>query len=438
MTEKKISFQYLYNRYYKDSVLLKRFARIFSLDILVRGSSFILLPIYLKLMSQDEFGLYGYLFSIISIFSLVLNFGLYLSQAKLYHDYKGEERKSLLFSVNVLLICFLFMIIVPIYTFHLDKYIIAFLFSHPINYEGYRPLLFLAIFVSVYVFMVQNFFMTSESIKKYQLYNLARLVIVNAIVIFALTAKNNDSVMIRLKFGYFTEFVVLLVFSWFYFRQMNTRFEMKYAKKALKIGFPAMLTSLLGMIYSFSDRFILEKYGSFADLALYNLGVTVAGIIMMIFSSFQTVYLPIFFKEKDIEKSLTKTKNIAIRMAAIFIIIGIGIMLAFKGALAFNIIQQKYAVVIFILPILILTQTFQAITHLFNNYITYFEIVYIGTIVVFFLSILNVSLNLIFIPRFNIYGASFSAFIINVCSAVFYYYFIKRKCAAVLAAQKNA
>ena len=438
MTDKKISFEHIYNRYYKDSVLLKRFARIFSLDILVRGSSFILLPIYLKLMSQDEFGLYGYLFSIIGIFSLVLNFGFYLSQSKLYHDYKGEERKSLLFSINVMLIIFLIIIIVPIYAFHLDKYIIAVLFSHPINYEGYRPLLFLAIFVSVYVFMVQNFFMTSENIKKYQFYNLMRLIVINGIVIYALSAKNTDSVMVRLKFGYFSEFVILLVFSWFYFKEMNTRFEMKYARKALKIGFPAMLTSLLGMIYSFSDRFILEKYGSFADLALYNLGVTVAGIIMMIFSSFQTVYLPVFFKEKDIAVSLQKTKNIAIRMVAIFIAIGIVIMFAFKGALMFNIIQPKYAVVIFILPILILTQTFQAITHLFSNYIAYFEIVYVGTLVVFFLSILNVSLNLIFIPRFNIYGASFSAFIINVSSAIFYYYFIKRKCTAAIAVQRNA
>src|ERR1035437_9804744 len=107
MSDNRISIAYLYNKYYKNSILLKRFANVFSLDILVRASNLFLLPVYLKLMTQEEYGLFGYILALIGVFSKILNFGLYLAQVKLFHDYAGEERRSMIFSINVLLVSFL-------------------------------------------------------------------------------------------------------------------------------------------------------------------------------------------------------------------------------------------------------------------------------------------------------------------------------------------
>jgi O-antigen/teichoic acid export membrane protein len=430
MIDDRITIAYLYNKYYKNSIVLKRFARVFSLDILVRASNLFLLPVYLKLMTQDEFGLYGYILALIGVFSQILNFGLYLAQVKLFHDYTGEERRSLIFSINVVLISFLIFFITPIYFFKLDRFIVAILFSHEINYFGYRNLVFLAILVSIYVLMIQSYLMTSEKIKKYQLYNFLKLIFVNSIVISALWARNSDSVMIRLKYGYLTELVLLMGFGVYYIRQMNTRFNFQYVRKAIIISTPTMLSALLGMVFNFSDKFILEKYGNFKDLAVYNLGILLATIITLIFSSFQSVFLPFFYKEKDITKNFNKTKLILIRMVAIFIVLGMFILLGTRLAFVFHIFQPKYFTVLFILPILLLTQISQAMVLLLNNYIVYFEIVYVGTVLVFVLSFLNIGLNLYFIPRYNIYGASFSALIISIISFLFYYYFIKWKCAS--------
>jgi O-antigen/teichoic acid export membrane protein len=426
-----------YSKYYKDSTLLKRFAHVFSLDVLVRASNLILLPVYLKLMTQDEFGLYGYLLSIIGIFSLVLNFGLYLAQIKLYHDFLDDRRRSLIFTINITLLVFLFIVLLPVYMLNFDKQIISLLFLHPINYESYRSVLFLAILVSVYVFMLQNFFIASENIKKYQLYNLCKLIFVNSIVIYLLAAKDGDSVMVRLKYGYLIELLILISFSFFYINQMKMDFSFELVPKALRIGLPAMLSALLGVIYNFSDKFILEKYGNFSDLAIYNLGFTIAGIIMIIFSSFQTVFLPFFFKEKDIKKNFNKTKEIVLRMVIIFFVISIVLIAFTKMALYLKIIESKYDTVFLILPVLLLTQIFQSAVHMFSNYIVYFEVVYIGTIVVFFLSILNISLNLLLIPRYNIYGAALSSLIITVLTLVFYYNYTKRKCHELTTSQKT-
>jgi O-antigen/teichoic acid export membrane protein len=379
-------------------------------------------------MSQNEYGLYGYLFTIIGLFSLIFNFGLYLAQSKLYHDYSPEEKKSLIFTINIILLTLLILTFSIFALFHFDKILISFLFSHPFNYDAYRSVLFLAVLVTIYDFMVQNFFITSENIKKYQLYNFLKLVLINPIVIYLMFVASADKVMIRLKYTFLIELVILFVFCIYYIKQMHPVFKWMYAKKAMKIGIPAMMTSILGTVYSFSDKFILEKYGTFSDLAIYSLALTIAGIIMVIFSSFQSVLLPFFFKEKDIEKNFNKTKSIIKKMTVVFLLIGVAIWMAIKIALLFGIIDIKYKYVLFILPILLVTQILQAISQLYNNYITYFEVVYVGTISVLFFSLFNIGINLFLIPRFNIYGASISALIITIFSTSFYYYYVKRMC----------
>src|SRR5579864_8594469 len=85
---------------YRDNLLINRLFAVLSIDILVKLAGVILLPVYLRLMTQDEYGLYGYLLSIIFTFSVVLNFGLYIPISKFYHDFESEEdRGHLLFTI---------------------------------------------------------------------------------------------------------------------------------------------------------------------------------------------------------------------------------------------------------------------------------------------------------------------------------------------------
>ena len=123
---------------YKHNVLVKNYAKVFSVDILVKLSSFILLPVYLKLMTQEAFGLYTYLLAIISSFSLVMNFGLYVAQSKLYQDFHDEgERGSLLYTINVMLLSFLSACLLITYFAGLDYRLVALLFINKIDYSSY-------------------------------------------------------------------------------------------------------------------------------------------------------------------------------------------------------------------------------------------------------------------------------------------------------------
>jgi len=85
-----------YKKTIQTNVILKRFFGLFSIDILTKASGFILLPIYLKLMTQEQFGMFGYVLSLISNIAMVLNLGLYVAQSKLFHDYQERKKNNLL------------------------------------------------------------------------------------------------------------------------------------------------------------------------------------------------------------------------------------------------------------------------------------------------------------------------------------------------------
>src|ERR1700748_231661 len=165
---------------YKDNLLFNRLVAVLSIDIFVKLSGIILLPIYLRLMTQDEYGLYGYLLSIIMTFSLVLNFGLYIPISKFYHDFEEKTEKGiLLFTIASLLLTILALGLIPIYYFGWDYYIVNVLFHNPINYEAYRIPVLISVLASIFNFMLTNFFYTSEKIKQLRNYNICRIIGIN-------------------------------------------------------------------------------------------------------------------------------------------------------------------------------------------------------------------------------------------------------------------
>src|ERR1700761_8959389 len=152
---------------FRDSDVLRRLLTVVSLDILVKASAVVLLPVYLRLMTQEEFGLFNYILSIAYAIGVLLNMGLFIPQSKLSHDdHDPQARGKLIYSIHVLLLAGLLVIVPPIYLLHLDYAIAGLLFKSPIHYELYRIPVLLVTLTSLFAYMLTNFFYTSENIDK--------------------------------------------------------------------------------------------------------------------------------------------------------------------------------------------------------------------------------------------------------------------------------
>ncbi len=414
----------LFKRYFLDNIYINRFFKLFSIDILVKISAFLLLPVYLKLMTQEEYGLFGYLFSIVITLSGIMQFGMYIPQSKLYFDYDAEEKKSLLFTINMLLITFLTVVLGSAYFLKLDYRVIRFMFSKEIPYQNYREVIFIGIFVSAYINMFYNFLLTSERIKSAQAYNVVRLIVVNALTLAFLFFTTGNKAMIRLSSNFYIELLILMGFGIIYIKSMKPRFNFIYMKKALLLALPVTLSTLVGAL-NISDRFFIEKFGGLKNMAVFNLSATIAGVIGLISGSIQNTWLPLFFKEKNFDNNLRRTKKAAIIIMLVLALIGVGLVAMTKVILMFKIIDQKYANALFILPFLLLGQIFNAVTPLFSNYAIYIEKTYLSTIISFIYSLVFLAANFILVPIFNVFGAALSLPISGLVCLSIYFILIK-------------
>ncbi len=411
---------------YRNNVLLKRFTAIIGVDILVKASGFILIPVYLRLMSQEEYGMYNYLLSIIQTFSLVLNLGLYVPQSKLYHSYESKEEKGkLLFTIITTLLFFIVIISIPVFVFRLDQWLIEVLFSGSVSYNQYIKAVLFALVSTLLSFMLTNFFYTSEKIKQVKAYNIFRIILVNLFAMLALYFIKGDAVETRLLFTYGVELVLICFFGYYFVRELVPVFSKKILVTSLKMGLPIMVSALFGIIVNFSDKYFLEKYGTLKDLSNYYLAFSFASIIPLIFASLQNVWIPLFMKEKDIQKNVEKTNKLISKLLLLFLPLALFIWLLFESLLWINVIPVKYAHVTYILPILLITQILASISPLFSNYLVYFEKTQLISIAGILVSIVSLAAGLWLIPLWGVYGAAITSLISNLLYLLIYQYMVK-------------
>ncbi|MEO8764188.1 MAG: oligosaccharide flippase family protein [Ginsengibacter sp.] len=415
-------------RQYKDNILHKRFFTVLSIDILVKASSIILLPVYLRLMTQKEYGLYNYLLSIITTFAVVLNFGLYVPQSKYYSAAASEtDKRIVIFNIFFLLTALLLVVLVPVYSFGLDFKLVNLLFKNDIFYSAYRWIILLAILVSVYALILINFFITSEKIMKFRKYNIYKLIIVNTVALASLYYFRGDQIYTRLLGTYLTEFVILIFFFSIYVRKMLPRLNKPLIVNAIKMGSPIMISAVWGMLANLSDKFFLEKYGTARDLAYYYLAFSIANILYMITAAVQNVWLPTFLKEKDIRKNIQKTKKLITSLAGLLIIAGLGLITILYFALQLKIISQKYQPALYVLPILIVAQVINSVVMIYSNYLIYLEKTYLAPVIGISTSLVGFAVSYLLIPVWNIYGAAIAYLGIQLVSFSLNYLFLRTK-----------
>lgn len=182
-----------------------------------------------------------------------------------------------------------------------------------------------------------------------------------------------------------------------------------------------MLANFFSIVINFGDKFFLEKKVGYSELSIYYLGIACAGVISIISASLQNVWLPIFFKEKDLEANLRKTKKLMLRLVLVLTGLSGLIMLGVYICLLWKIFPQNYFAVLKVLPLLLAGQIAVSLAVLYSNYLTYFERTTLFLWAGLGISALSILLNMVLIPKFSLYGAAFTLLVANSAYLLVYY-----------------
>lgn len=404
------------------------FIKVFTWDILSKGADFAILPIYLKILSQEEYGLYTYLLYIITSIANILKLGIDTAVSKMYYETEKYNRSKMLFSANSLWVAFFIAFCGVSFFSGFDKILFCDLLN--VKYEIYIKI---NIFIFVFIFfnLIQNtlnvFFVINEDANTYQRYNLLRTIIGNGVIIGILFFFESDNkVNLRLSIEPFVYILSFFPLIYIYLKKMIFKIDINVILDSLKIGLPMVGTVVVGLFLNISDKYFLQKSHGYSAIAIYNLSIFLTLPVSLIFNSFQTVWFPKFLQMKSYKLKYMYSNKYAINLFFLFILILLLVWLVIFFCINFKILPKEYTSIIYFFPLVFISKIAENLSHLYNNFIVIWGKTYFNFITSVSFSAVIILLNYLIIPGFGIWGAVFVFLLLSITRIIVFFFYVKK------------
>jgi O-antigen/teichoic acid export membrane protein len=404
-----------------------RFFQVFFWDVLSKGADFALLPVYLKILSQEEYGYYTYIIYIVTTVSGIVKLGIDTAVSKMYYETDIVDRGKMLFSANSIWFAFFIALFSLCLFTGIDKIVFSNLINiSESNYLKIRIFIFAFIFFNLIQNTINVFFVIDENALTYQKYNLMRTVIGNGIVIsLILLFGHGNKANFRLSIEPIVFLVSFIPLILIFLKKMVFKFDALALKQGLRIGLPMAGTLFVGLVYNISDKYFLQKSDGYDTLAVYNLAIFLTLPISLIFSSFNTIWLPKFLQQKSSQTNFKMSNSYFFKLSVIYLFLLIFLEIGFFIGINFTQIGADYALLLYIFPFIFIGKIADNLIQLYNNFIICWGKTSFNFIVSGIFSILTLILNYIFIPMWGLNAAVVLLLIIALARLLVFFVFVK-------------
>ena len=370
-------------------------------NILVKGISFISIPIFARLLSVNDYGIVNTVGAYVSLMSIVLGLAVHSSIKNAKIDYDGDVTK---YVSSIVLLPMLNTLLFTIIVLAFRKYLSNILALN----ESYLLILIVAESFGMYMITFYNCILAIDySYKKYMclsiIYSLANIVLS---IIFILTVCNEKRWLGRIAGTTISALFVACYILYNIFKKSKPQFSGRYWKYALKISLPIIPHGLSQIVLSQFDRLMINQVIGSAEAGLYSFAYNIGTIFQVIANSLDTAWTQWFFDQKKEEKysTIQKTADIycgLVSLGAIALMFISPELIIFLGGVKY---KESIAVTF---PVLL--AMYYAYMYNFPSSIEYYykktNLIAIGTMMA---AGVNILLNAIFIPKYGFVAAAYT------------------------------
>lgn len=419
----------------KKSKLFKSFSVYFISGLLNSSIGFLLIPIFTKYLTTEDYGTLSMFNIFIGIFSILIMLGADGSIRREFYELSGKKYSKYFSSAAFLtILSFLFLLIV------------IFIFSDFIAEYSELSEYWLYIALITSFFSIITIFLTGQ----YRVENNA----------FFFAVINNSLTATNLVLGLF--FVVILNWNFegraYSLLITNALFGLicllvlgkkglitknlskTNMKETLNYGLPLIPHKLGAYLINYSDKFFIVNLVNLSANGVYSVGYTVGSLVGKFEGAFSLAFIPILFEElkKDTEHARRKIVKISYLFLFIFFLSTL-ILIVFTDLFFNYFIDKSFSEAKPIVKIIAIGYFFSSCYKIFTGYIFYSK----KTIYLTYISIINIILSLLLnyllISQFGIEGAAYAtlisffimfiitAFIANYLIPMPWFYFLKNK-----------
>ena len=373
-------------------------------DMLAKALAFLLLPLYTRFLTPEDYGILSLCYLIITIFSIVCSLGVDGAISKYHYDVKNkDEEKNLYGSIYIFSILTTLAIVVfaKLWSSQLSQLVFA-----SASFSVYIDICLLIVFFSSLTTIPWLVYKLREQSIKYSIFSISSFLLKTLLIIyFVVFLKEGAQGSLK---GQLIGYILIGVVS-VYLMSKNIKYtlDFEYIKKSLKFGLPLIPHSLAGWVITSTDRFMLGKLSNLNEVGLYTAGYNISTIMWFTVSSIQVAWVPFFFstvKLGNAEEIISTTTTYyvsGILFLALFLAI-------FSKEIAKILVAPNFYQCYQVIPLLVCAALFQGFYYICVLGIFQKEKTFWLPFLTGFAAIMNIGLNFVLIPRYGMVGASFA------------------------------
>lgn len=382
-------------------------------NFFAKGTGFITLPIFTRLLSTSDYGVISLFNSWSSIFVIIISLNLSTSIGRAiveFDESKDKYASSIIFLSIILFACW---------------FLIFTIFKTPlINFTGLeKNLFFLCIIFSYSKFLITFFSNKLKFEYKYKTDSFLNIFLTVISVIFAIyLIKNNifdsnylgkiiGSNIFRLIVGIF-----LLIFI---LSKGKSLVEKTFWKFGLSFSIPLIMHNLSQIINGNFDRIIINKHLGESETGIYSFGYTLGMIIVVLFQSTSQAWMPWFYKNME-KENIAKIKKYSLAYRNFFTFAYV-IILFVSPEIVRIMAPPEYWKGLYVIPWVFLAYYFQFLYSFEVSIELYYKKTSLISIATIFSALINITLNIIFIPLFGYIAAAITTTISYFFLFVFHF-----------------
>ena len=404
--------------------MFKKIGIVTFADAITKGIGFLIIPVYLGLMPQHEYGEYSFIFSFVGPFSLIIGLSVYVRFIRNFCVDNADISTQEELVSTVFISLFLWLIVVNLLLFFfksflLDFYTALFHISEFVDIKYYLILLLLN--TGIILLYCYSLLIGRNSTKEIVVFTITKFIFtsISSILFLYFKVLGNESVLNRLFGIFIAEFIVAFTYIIFYVKPyISFEINSTILKAQLKSALPLVPAGLLSLFIVMIDRTLITEHHGLEELASYNLAMAAMMPIHMLMSATQVVWAPHLFSLNSNQLALKQTINI---MKISFFVMSAGVAVAsalLHLAINYGFISQEYNSV----PKIIIFASFGVIAssliHLNSNMFVHINkthyLLFVGIIIV----AINWIVNILLIPQYSFYGATIAAGIANTIGLI--------------------
>jgi O-antigen/teichoic acid export membrane protein len=387
-------------------------------NIFIKGINFLALPLFSRLMTTEEFGIFNVFVSYEAILYILIGLAIHSSIRSANYKFKNkiDEYVSSVTLIYILMM-FAFIAVVVIFGNFLSVWMA---FRKCVLY-----FLIIYSFSSAILLLYNNRISLEYAYKKYLVISFVNSfgnVLISLLLMFTIFSAQRDLGRI-LGCTSILAFISIYILISFY-RKASPKFNKDYWKFAVKYSLPIVPHGISQVILSQFDRIMIRSLVNDSAVGIYSLAGNIRLVLVIITDSISNVWSTWYYEKID-KSELKEIQERAKQLCLLFMVFSI-VLMAFSNEMILilggeNYVDGRYVVIPMIMDAFVMfVYSIIVVSEYHAQKTTY---IMFGTIVA---AIVNLITNYIFIKKYGFVAAAYTTLFSYICY-LFMHIIITRK-----------